>query len=62
MTEAHLLAAVGMIGSGFVGAGIGWAASALTLLGRVEAIETGFERLEKLLLDHLQRIEQGAKP
>ena len=61
-----LLAAVTALG----GAGVGWAAQALTLAGRVEAIERGQQRVEGLLVQLLQaerrqaaaEAPQGVKP
>lgn len=51
MIDTHK--AAGLVLSGLVGAGIGWAAQALTLAGRVQALEQGqdqiVERLDRLL-------------
>lgn len=52
-----LRAAVGVL----VGAGIGWAANALTLAGRVEAIEQGQARIEQRLDLLITKKEQHAQ-
>lgn len=44
--------------TGLAGAVIGWSASALTLAGRVSAVESTLIRIEA----HLDRIEQREKP
>lgn len=57
MTEAvHHRLLVGIV-TGLIGAVLGWSANALTLAGRVSAIEAGMLRIEA----HLDRLE-GRKP
>lgn len=52
MIDWHKLA--GAVFAGLVGAGLGWGANALTLSGRVDALEHGqrtiIERLDRLLV------------
>lgn len=55
--EAVLKVAV----SALLGAGIGWAANALTLAGRVDAIERGQARIEAQL-DRLVELKTPALP
>lgn len=45
-----------------LGAGVGWAAQALTLSGRVTAIEAGMERLEAQIGRLLQQRGLSAPP
>ena len=45
-----------------LGAGVGWAAQALTLSGRVAAIEHGMERLETQMGRLLQQRGMSAPP
>jgi hypothetical protein len=52
VVDTHKLA--GLVLSGLIGAGVGWAAQALTLAGRVTALEQGqaqiVDRLDRLIL------------
>lgn len=55
--EALMRAAV----SALLGAGIGWAANAMTLAGRVDAIERGQARIEAQI-DRLIDLKTQARP
>ncbi len=48
--------------SALIGCGIGWGATALTLAGRVDAIEKGQARVESLILQLIHQKAPGNAP